>query len=114
MLDPSEGPPTVVVGATTPPPRDMQLPASTGQVATYLGSNEPRLNELVRRGQVQPKPPILAGRRLWGAEHVLQAAAALDVLTDELLELVQRAGQKHRADEQIASVRTPRSSGGSA
>jgi hypothetical protein len=42
------------------------------------------LAETVRRGHVTPPPPILAGRRLWSLEHLLQAAEALDLLTDDL------------------------------
>lgn len=56
----------------------------TGSAAELLGTTEPRLNDLVRRGKVTPAPPILAGRRLWSATHLLQAAVHLDVLTDEL------------------------------
>ena len=62
----------------------MKLPASTGQSADRLGVIEPRLNDLVRRGKIVPEPPILAGRRLWALEHLLQAAEALGVLTDDL------------------------------
>ena len=64
----------------------MTFPVSTGHAARLLGVPEPRLNDVVRRGRVRPEPPIVAGRRLWGPEHLLQAARALDVLTDELRE----------------------------
>jgi hypothetical protein len=60
------------------------LPLTTGAAAALLGTTEPRLSEIVRRGHVTPPPPILAGRRLWSREHLLQAAAALDILNDEL------------------------------
>ena len=64
----------------------MQFPLPTGQAATLVGTTEPRLAETVRRGRVMPAPPILAGRRLWGPEHLLQAAESLGLLTDELRE----------------------------
>ena len=62
----------------------MKYPISTGQAAELLGTTEPQLAETVRRGRVRPAPPIFAGRRLWGPEHLIQAARALGVLTDEL------------------------------
>lgn len=58
-----------------PPP----FPLTTGVAAQFLGTTEPRLAETVRRGRVDPPPPILAGRRLWSAEHLCQAAKALGV-----------------------------------
>jgi len=64
--------------------KEMKYPISTGQTAFVLESTEPRVAEAVRRGLISPAPPVLAGRRLWQAEHVLQAAEALGVLTDEL------------------------------
>lgn len=60
------------------------LPLTTGAAADLLGTTEPKLSETVRRGHVSPPPPILAGRRLWSAEHLLQAADVLGVLTDQL------------------------------
>ncbi len=62
----------------------MKYPISTGQAADLLGTTEPRLAETVRRGRVAPEPKIFAGRRLWHAEHLIQAAGALGVLTDKL------------------------------
>ena len=62
----------------------MPFPLSTGQAAELLEVTEPQLAETVRRGRVRPPPPVLAGRRLWEPEHLLQAAEALGVLTDEL------------------------------
>lgn len=62
----------------------MRTPLSTGQAARLLGVTEPRLAETVRRGKVRPEPPILAGRRLWDRSHLLQAAKALDVLTESV------------------------------
>ena len=59
------------------------FPITTGQVATFLGTTEPRLGELVRRGRVDP-PHITSGRRLWEAHHVLQAARALGVPMERL------------------------------
>lgn len=70
----------VPVDRRTPLP----LPLTTGAGAILLGTTEPRLAETVRRGHVTPPPPILAGRRLWRREHLLQAAEALGLLTDEL------------------------------
>ena len=64
----------------------MQQPKSTGDAARQLGVTEPRLNGLIRRGRVRPEPPIVAGRRLWAPEHVLQVAESLGLLTDELRE----------------------------
>ena len=61
-----------------------RFPLTTGVAAKTLGTTEPRLSETVRRGHVDPPPPILAGRRLWAPEHLLQAAEALDLLTDDL------------------------------
>jgi len=60
------------------------FPLTTGAAAELLGTTEPRLSETVRRGHVTPPPPVMAGRRLWSAEHILQAADALGLLTDGL------------------------------
>lgn len=60
----------------------MLTPASTGVVATQLGTSEPRLNDLIRRQKIDP-PPVVAGRRLWSTEHVEQAAEVLGVLTTD-------------------------------
>lgn len=62
----------------------MALPLLTGEVARALGTTEPRLNNLIRRGRIAPPPPLRSGRRLWYREHLLQAAEAIGVLTDEL------------------------------
>jgi hypothetical protein len=62
----------------------MQFPASTGQAARYIGTTEPRLNGLLRRGVISPEPAVSAGRRLWEAHHTLQAAEALGLASDEL------------------------------
>lgn len=62
----------------------MKFPCSTGQSAKLLNSTEPRLAELVRSRKVHPAPEVFAGRRLWRREHLLQAAEAIGVLTDEL------------------------------
>ncbi len=61
-----------------------RFPLTTGAAANLIGTTEPRLAETVRRGHVQPPPPILAGRRLWSADHLLQAAEALDILNEDL------------------------------
>lgn len=76
----------------------MQLPLPTGQVARLLGVTEPELAEAVRRGHVQPEPPVLAGRRLWEADHIRQAAEHLGRLTSGLEQ--QLAGP----DEEVARV----------
>ncbi len=57
----------------------MRIPASTGDVARALGITEPRLNDLVRLNKIDPPPPVVAGRRQWGADHIAQAAAELGV-----------------------------------
>lgn len=57
---------------------------STGTAAELLGTIEPRLSEEVRQGRIAPPPAVFAGRRLWGPEHLLQAAENLGLLTDEL------------------------------
>ena len=62
----------------------MKFPRSTGQAAQFLNSTEPQLAELVRSGKVHPAPEVFAGRRLWQREHLLQAAEALGLLTDDL------------------------------
>ena len=64
--------------------KSIDYPVSTGQAARILATTEPRLAETVRRGKVNPEPSILAGRRLWRPEHLIQAAEALDLLTDDL------------------------------
>lgn len=57
-----------------------KLPLSTGEAARVLGTTEPRLAELVRRGLIQPTPEIVAGRRLWYAVHLRQAGKRLRLL----------------------------------
>jgi hypothetical protein len=57
---------------------------STGQAAQLLGTTEPRLADMVRKGKIQPAPAVFAGRRLWDSAHILQAAEQLGVPTDEL------------------------------
>jgi len=55
----------------------MNFPAFTGTVARALRVSEPRLNELLRRGKIDPAPLVEHGRRLWLAEHVRQTARFL-------------------------------------
>lgn len=62
----------------TPP-----LPLTTGEAARLLGTTEPTLSEAVRRQHVTP-PPIMAGRRLWSRDHLLEAAEHLGLLTEDL------------------------------
>ena len=64
------------------------FPLSTGQAAQLLGTTEPKLAEEVRRGRITPPPPILAGRRLWRADHVLQAATNLGLFNDDLQKML--------------------------
>lgn len=70
------------------PSNPMDYPSPTGQVAQTLGVIEPRLNELIRKGRLVPAPTVVAGRRQWHRQHVLQAASALGVLTPELRRLL--------------------------
>lgn len=60
------------------------FPLSTGQAARLLGTTEPRLAETVRRGRIHPEPTIVAGRRIWNREQLLQAAEHLGLLTDDV------------------------------
>ena len=62
----------------------MEFPISTGHAAQLLGTTEPQLAETVRRGKVRPEPPVFAGRRLWGLDHLRQAADALGIPTEDL------------------------------
>ena len=64
--------------------RIMEFPVSTGQGARLIGSIEPKMNDLVRRGLVSPAPPVVAGRRHWSPGHIAQAAQCLGLLTDDL------------------------------
>lgn len=57
---------------------------TTGDVARLFGRTEPQIADLVRRGKIRPQPEILAGRRLWTPSHLIQAADALGILTDEV------------------------------
>ena len=50
---------------------------STGQVAALLAVPEPKLNDLIRRGKINPAPCVSAGRRVWQPQHVRQAADLL-------------------------------------
>ena len=70
----------------------MKTPITTGQAADLLHSTEPKLGDLVRRKKVYPPPRVLAGRRLWETNHLLQAARALGVLTPELREILEKEG----------------------
>lgn len=69
----------------------MPYPVSTGRAAQLLDATEPQLSDLVRHGKVRPKPLIIAGRRQWFLEHLLQAADALGILTADLQEILERA-----------------------
>ena len=71
----------------------LKFPISTGQAAELIGATEPQIAETVRRGKVHPAPPLFAGRRLWGPEHIRQAAEALGALTADLKVRLRRAAQ---------------------
>jgi hypothetical protein len=73
----------------------VKFPLSTGQAARVLCTTEPRLAEVVRRGKIRPEPPLLAGRRLWGRSHLIQAAESLGLMTAEL---------GHRLEEEVTDV----------
>jgi hypothetical protein len=62
----------------------MAFPCSTGEGARIIGTTEPLLAETVRRGKVKPEPRIVAGRRLWTPDQLLDAAKVLGLLTKEL------------------------------
>jgi hypothetical protein len=62
----------------------MNYPLSTGEAARLIGATEPQLNDLIRRRKLPSDPPLRAGRRHWSAAHLLQAAQALGLLTDDL------------------------------
>lgn len=66
----------------------MLFPVSTGAVASLLGTHEPRLNDLARRGKLDPLPPVTLGRRLWQREHVLRAAVAQGLSTDRIESII--------------------------
>lgn len=75
----------------------MHFPMSTGEAARVLGTTEPILAEAVRRGRVVP-PPVVAGRRLWSPEALLEAAEALGLATDELRAAVASSVEATAAD----------------
>lgn len=64
----------------------MEYPLSTGQCARLLNISERTLSEAVRRGIIQSEIPILAGRRLWSAAAVREAAHHLGVSLANLAE----------------------------
>lgn len=57
---------------------------TTGEVARLLGTAEPRVANTVRCGWIQPAPRIVAGRRQWFLDQVVQAAEVLELLTPDL------------------------------
>lgn len=57
---------------------------TTGRVAAVLGTTEPKVAELVRRGRICPTPRVVAGRRMWERAHVLQAASFLGLDESEV------------------------------
>lgn len=67
----------------------MEFPLFTGAAARFLRTSEPRLAELVRRGRIRPAPPIVGGRRLWGADHVYEAARNLGLLSLEVRQILE-------------------------
>ena len=77
----------------------MKFPCSTGEAARLLGTTEPRLSETVRRGKVKPEPTVIAGRRLWYLDQLIQAADALGLLTESLSLELNRGVQSRPRDE---------------
>lgn len=68
---------------------EITFPCFTSTVVGLLGAgSDKRLNDLVRTGRIRPAPRVIAGRRLWDAGHVRQAAIALGTLTPELERLL--------------------------
>ena len=55
---------------------------TTGEVAALLGTSEPRINDLVRRGKIDPAPLPRAGRRSWEQPDIERAARALGISFD--------------------------------
>ena len=62
----------------------LATPQTTGAVARLLNTTEPRVAETVRRGRITPEPVIVAGRRLWSADQIRQAAEALSLPVPDL------------------------------
>ena len=62
----------------------LKYPITTGQAASVLHTTEPHLADQVRKGRIVPAPEVVAGRRLWQAEHVLKAAEVLGILTPDM------------------------------
>jgi DNA-binding transcriptional MerR regulator len=50
---------------------------STGEAASLLGTSERRLNDLIRRGKIEPVPPVRAGRRAWLEDDLQRAEQSL-------------------------------------
>lgn len=73
----------------------MNYPTTTGAAARALDTSEPRLNDLIRRRKIDPPPPVVSGRRLWGATHLLQAAEQLGVPLEDLRERIGDVGGSH-------------------
>lgn len=57
---------------------------STGAVARLIDVPEARIQQVIRRGRVCPAPAVAAGRRLWTADQVRQAATHLNALSPEI------------------------------
>ncbi|HZN37789.1 MAG TPA: hypothetical protein VFD82_03245 [Planctomycetota bacterium] len=64
---------------------------TTGAAGELIGTTEPKLADTVRRGRVSPEPTIVAGRRLWTHQQVLQAAEVLGLLNADLRERIDAA-----------------------
>ena len=65
----------------------MKIPITSGQVASLLDTTEPRLNDLIRRRRIDPPPPVVSGRRLWGPDHIRQAAEQLGLPPQRIREV---------------------------
>jgi hypothetical protein len=67
----------------------MRFPCSTGEGARLVGTTEPKLADLVRRRRIKPEPEIVAGRRLWTPQLLLDAARALGLATLEVRRILE-------------------------
>lgn len=79
----------------------MSLPTSTGGAARLLGVTEPQLNHRIRQRQLDPEPPVTAGRRLWHAEHLVAAALALGRDPSAVLSAAQHSVGGSPASEEV-------------
>lgn len=69
----------------------INFPCSTGTAASLANTTEPRFADVVRRGKIDPPPPVVAGRRLWYPGQIRQAAESIGLITAELEALLAEA-----------------------